>query len=165
MELATLEPRAQVMGGVCIFDCSGVSLSHACSITPSVASQVVELMGGSFPIRIHAIHIVNQSFLFDMMYALFKPLLDAKTRERIFIHGSDMESLHAHIDPKYLPTRYGGTRREYSYNDWVETLRKDETVIRSLYKLGYKIDEDDDTDDMWKKVAESLGGNVDYVHG
>lgn len=156
LELATLEPKAQIMGGVCIFDLSGISLSHACSITPTVASQIVELMGGSFPIRIHAIHVVFQSFLFDMMYALFKPLLDAKTRERIYVHGSDMKSLHTHIDPKFLPGKYGGTRQEYSYNDWVDTLKLDETVIRSIYKLGYKIDPKDDTADMWKKVAESL---------
>ncbi|XP_046402055.1 alpha-tocopherol transfer protein [Ischnura elegans] len=156
LELATLEPTTQIKGGVCIFDLSGISLSHVYHLTPAVASQIVELMGGSFPIKIHGIHVVLQSFLFDMIYTLFKPLLDARTRERIYIHGHDLASLHTHIDPRNLPAKYGGMRKEYSYNDWIETLKMDETVIRSLVQLGYKIDPEDDTEEMWKTVKESL---------
>ncbi|XP_071453803.1 alpha-tocopherol transfer protein-like [Hetaerina americana] len=156
LELATLEPKTQIKGGICIFDMSGISLSHVYHITPAMASQIVELMGASFPIKIHAIHIVLQSFLFDMIYTFFKAILDAKTREKIYIHGQNMSSLHTHIDPRYLPVKYGGVRKEYSYNDWIEILRRDETVICSLIKLGYKIDPEDDLDNKWKSMAELL---------
>lgn len=33
-----------------------------------------------------------------------------------------MESLHAHINPKYLPKRYGGIRPNYRYNRWIEKI-------------------------------------------
>lgn len=44
LELGMLEPRAQILGGVVIWDLAGLSLHHAWQITPSVASKVIELM-------------------------------------------------------------------------------------------------------------------------
>ncbi len=37
---------------------------------------------------------VNESYLFDVVFALVKPFLTEKIRERIRFHGSDLESLH-----------------------------------------------------------------------
>lgn len=146
LELAILEPRGQVLGGVCIFDLGGLSLQHAWHVTPAVADQVLQLMGGSFPIRTHAIHIVNQSWIFDTVFAIFKPLLDEKMRDRIFFHGSDMESLHRHVEPKFLPGIYGGTRPEWNYTHWMDSLRTDERVMRELRSLGYRTRDDEPFD-------------------
>lgn len=44
LELGILEQRAQILGGVCVFDFQGISISHAWQVTPSVASKVIELM-------------------------------------------------------------------------------------------------------------------------
>lgn len=44
LELAVLEQRAQILGGICIFDLRGISLQHAWNVTPSVARRTVELM-------------------------------------------------------------------------------------------------------------------------
>ncbi|XP_067007616.2 alpha-tocopherol transfer protein-like [Anabrus simplex] len=142
LELAILEQRAQVLGGVCIFDLGGLSLQHAWSMTPQVANRVVQLMGGSFPIRTHAIHIVNQSWVFDIVFALFKPLLDERMRERIYFHGNDWESLHQHINPKFLPERYGGTRPEYNYTEWMDSLQAIPKIREEIRSLGYIVDDD-----------------------
>lgn len=48
----------------------------------------------------------------------------------MFFHGKDRESLHAHLDPKYLPTTYGGIRPEYSYTEWFESLGKNPEIIK-----------------------------------
>lgn len=45
LELAVLEQRAQILGGVCIFDLGGLSLSHAWHVTPTLAAKVVNLLG------------------------------------------------------------------------------------------------------------------------
>ncbi|KAK7793492.1 hypothetical protein R5R35_010162 [Gryllus longicercus] len=142
LELAILEPRAQVLGGVCIFDLGGLSLQHAWHVTPAVADRVLQLMGGSIPIRTHAIHIVNQSWIFDTIFAIFKPLLDERMRGKIHFHGSDMESLHRHVEPKFLPEAYGGTRPEWNYMHWMDALRGDERVMRELRSLGYRTRDD-----------------------
>ena len=44
LELAVLEQRAQILGGVCIFDLQGISLSHAWQVTPSVARKILQIM-------------------------------------------------------------------------------------------------------------------------
>lgn len=57
------------------------------------------------PVRTAALHIVNQNWAFNAAYNIFKPFLNAAMKERLFIHGSDMTSLHKHISPDRLPKR------------------------------------------------------------
>lgn len=44
LELASLEPQAQVLGGVGIFDLEGFSLSHAWYVSPSIVQKIISLM-------------------------------------------------------------------------------------------------------------------------
>ena len=64
-------------------------------------------MQNSFPIRFREIHIVNESYLFDMTFALVKPFLSEKIRTRIRCHGSDLASLHRAISPLVRPNWEG----------------------------------------------------------
>jgi len=57
------------------------------------------------PIRTAALHIVNQNWLFNAAFKIFKPFLNTTMRERLYIHGSDMTSLHKYINPENLPKR------------------------------------------------------------
>lgn len=138
LELGMLEPRAQILGGNVIWDLAGLSLHHAWHITPAVVSKVVEIMVTSFPMKVSAIHIVNESWVFDMIFNMFKPFLGRRYREIMFFHGEDYESLHAHIDPKYLPLTYGGTRPEYGCAEWFESLSKNPDIISEMKSIGYK---------------------------
>jgi hypothetical protein len=52
---------------------------------------------------------------------------------QIHFHGQDLESLHSHIDPKFLPKRYGGMRPEYSYTDWIEGIVDNKAIIAGKY--------------------------------
>lgn len=142
MELGAMEARAQILGGVAIFDLQGISIAHAWAITPQVANMVISLMVTSFPLKTHAIHILNQSWVFDVMFAVFKPLLDTRMQNRIFFHGSDYESLHRHISPSHLPKKYGGTREELPYHEWFDSLGKNPKVIRQMQQLGYTVPEE-----------------------
>lgn len=44
LELGILEPRAQILGGVVIFDMGGFTLQHAYQITPKVVSTIFDLI-------------------------------------------------------------------------------------------------------------------------
>lgn len=139
LELGLLEPRAQILGGIVVFDLEGITMTHAWTITPQVASIVLSLMVAAFPMTTHAIHILHQSWIFDTMFAVFKPLIDARMNAKIFFHGSDMESLHRYIPPQYLPKKYGGTREELPYYRWIDSLGKDLRVVKEMKELGYII--------------------------
>ncbi|XP_076671503.1 alpha-tocopherol transfer protein isoform X2 [Andrena cerasifolii] len=142
LELGVLEPRAQILGGVAIFDLQGITMSHAWTITPQVANMVIALMVTAFPMKTTAIHILHQSWVFDVMFAVFKPLLDVRMQNKIFFHGSNMDSLHQHIAPSHLPKKYGGTREELPYYMWMDNLSKDLRIVKEMMQAGYVIHPD-----------------------
>lgn len=142
MELGAMEARAQILGGVAIFDLRGISMAHAWAITPQVANMVIALMVTSFPLKTHGIHILHQSWVFDVMFAVFKPLLDSRMQNRIFFHGNDYASLHRHISPTHLPKKYGGTREELPYHEWFDSLGKNPKVVKQMHQLGYRVPEE-----------------------
>ncbi|XP_076634456.1 alpha-tocopherol transfer protein isoform X1 [Colletes latitarsis] len=137
LELGVLEPTAQILGGVAIFDLEGITMAHAWTITHQVASMVIALMVSAFPMKTHAIHILHQSWVFDVMFAVFKPFLDVRMQNKIFFHGSNMDSLHQHISPTHLPKKYGGTREELPYYKWIDNLSKAPKIVKEMKELGY----------------------------
>jgi len=48
LELGVMEQRAQILGGICIFDLGGITLQHAWQITPTIARMAVELLVVSY---------------------------------------------------------------------------------------------------------------------
>ncbi|XP_044583551.1 alpha-tocopherol transfer protein isoform X1 [Cotesia glomerata] len=142
LELGILEPRAQVLGGVVIFDLQDITIAHAWTITPQIASMVMALMVSSFPMKTYAIHILHQSWVFDMIYAMFKPLINKDMKERVFFHGDNMESLHKHIAPTHLPKKYGGMREELPYYKWIDSLSLKPKIVKEMHSLGYVVPEE-----------------------
>ncbi|XP_003691963.3 alpha-tocopherol transfer protein isoform X1 [Apis florea] len=142
LELGVLEPRAQILGGTVIFDLEGITMAHAWTITPQVANMVIALMVSAFPMKTHAIHILNQSWVFDVMFSVFKPLLDPRMQKKIFFHGGNMDSLHKHISPFHLPKRYGGIRDELPYYKWIDNLSKVPQIVKEMKQLGYIVPEE-----------------------
>ncbi|XP_055850090.1 clavesin-1 [Episyrphus balteatus] len=143
LELGSMEPISQIGGGIGIFDLSGLTINQARYLTPSIAQKIIALIVTSSPLRTAAIHIVNQSWLFSTIIKVFKPFLNARMREKLFVHGNDMNSLHEHINPKYLPKRYGGLQEHsvFPLSLWTDSLKADEKVRWELETLGYNVSE------------------------
>lgn len=139
LELGILEPRAQILGGIVIFDLKNITMAHAWTVTPQVATMMLSLMVTAFPLKIHELHIIQQSWIFDTIFAVFKPLLDTNMRDRIFFHGGDYKSLHKHISPEYLPKMYGGVRNELPYYKWIESLIANPKIVEEMNKIGYVV--------------------------
>jgi hypothetical protein len=139
LEAAMLEPETQVNGAVVIFDMDGLTLQQAWQFSPPFAKRIVDWLQDSVPLRVKAIHIVNQPKIFNMVFALFKPFLKEKLRNRIYFHGNDRESLHKHISQKCLPKEYDGTidLPRVSGNEWYELLLKCDQEYLALNNFGY----------------------------
>ncbi|XP_030761144.1 clavesin-2-like [Sitophilus oryzae] len=156
LELAILEPRAQILGGVAMFDMSDLTLNQAYYMTPSIAHKVFQIMVTSFPMKIHAVHVLFQPWIFDIIFGMFKPLITGSMSNKLFFHGDDMESLHKHIDPKHLPQRYGGRHPDYDYSPWIEGFKIDEKIKKQMRLNGYIIDEDEyDKQARERKLSQS----------
>ncbi|CAH0726038.1 unnamed protein product, partial [Brenthis ino] len=143
LELGMLEQRTQILGGVALFDLEDLGMQHAWQVTPSVASKIIKLLVSSFPAITHAIHIINNSWTFDVIYTIFKPLLTPEMTSKIFFHGYDLTSLHKHIHPNFLPKRYRGIWPDYPYTVWLESLKKNYAVAKEVLACGYKFREEE----------------------
>lgn len=139
LEAAMIEPETQVHGAVVIFDMDGLSLQQTWQFTPQFAKRIVDWLQDAVPLRIKAIHIVNQPKIFQVVFALFKPFLREKLRNRIYFHGTDRQSLHNHMSPKCLPANYGGTLSEARVNgdQWYELLLKCDVEYEAINSYGY----------------------------
>lgn len=140
LEAAMLEPETQICGAIVIFDMDGLSLQQTWQFTPPFAKRIVDWLQDSVPLRVKAIHIVNQPKIFNVVFALFKPFLREKLRSRIFFHGTDRESLHKHISPKCLPPTYGGDLelKRVDGSQWYELLLLCDKEYVAINSYGYK---------------------------
>uniref|UniRef100_A0A146LF31 Alpha-tocopherol transfer protein-like n=4 Tax=Lygus hesperus TaxID=30085 RepID=A0A146LF31_LYGHE len=140
MEAAMIEPETQICGASVIFDMDGLSLAQTMQFTPPFAKRIVDWLQDSVPLRVKAIHIINQPYIFNMVFALFKPFLREKLRNRIIFHGTDRKSLHKHLDPSCLPKEYGGTMDVplVHSNNWYTIMSQLEPEYEKINSYGYK---------------------------
>ncbi|KAM3964690.1 clavesin-1 [Aphomia sociella] len=108
LEAAMEEPMSQVNGVITILDMKGLTLAQIMQMTPSFAKMVIDWIQDCIPIRLKAVHIINQPYLFNMLFAMFKPFMREKLRSRIHFHGTNRQSLLSHIHAKALRKRHGG---------------------------------------------------------
>ncbi|BES89584.1 CRAL_TRIO_N [Nesidiocoris tenuis] len=137
-ELMLHDLTLQVSGTIIIFDMANLSLiMQARMATPTLAWHLCMLVQDKIPMRVKAIHIVNQPFYFSACFAVFKPFLKKKIRKRVFMHGTDLESLHKHIDPENLPVEYGGSRPPFSSQLTTTIIQLNESKYEEWSKYGY----------------------------
>lgn len=139
LEAAMIEPETQVNGAVVVFDMDGLSLQQTWQFTPAFAKRIVDWLQDAVPLRVKAIHIINQPKIFNIVFALFKPFLNKKLGSRIIFHGVDRPSLHKHISPKCLLPIYGGTLDipRVSGEEWYGLLLKCDKEFIAINSYGY----------------------------
>lgn len=140
LEAAMLEPETQVCGAVVIFDMDGLSLQQVWQFTPAFARRIVEFLQEAMPMRLKALHVINQPKIFNMVFQLFKPFLKEKLRGRIYFHGNDIASFHKHMTPEVLPKHYSGTLEipRIRGDQWYELLMMCDKEYEAINSYGYK---------------------------
>ncbi|XDB56783.1 hypothetical protein AB1E18_010245 [Capra hircus] len=129
--------ETQVNGIVILADYKGVSLSKASHFGPFIAKKVIGILQDGFPIRIKAVHVVNEPRIFKGIFAIIKPFLKEKIANRFFLHGSDLNSLHTNLPRNILPREYGGTAGELDITAWnAVLLASEEDFVREFCQPG-----------------------------
>nr|XP_019550268.2 alpha-tocopherol transfer protein-like [Aedes albopictus] len=99
-----------ICGMILVIDLAGVTASHLFQFDYEFLKQVAVLYQDASPLRMQGIHILNPPPGMQTVVNMFNSLLSTKNKnKRIFVHGSNLESLHNHLAKDVLPKEYGGT--------------------------------------------------------
>ncbi|XP_030070843.1 alpha-tocopherol transfer protein [Microcaecilia unicolor] len=134
-ELIVKETETQRNGVKTIFDLQNWRYAHAFQITPTIAKKIASVITDSFPIKARGIHLINEPSLFHSVFALIKPFLTDKIKERIHMHGSNyMQSLHQHFKKSILPQEYGGTcsSMDELCEEWTDFVMKSQDYLLQI---------------------------------
>ena len=74
------------------------------------------LLQDVMPMRLRAIYVTEQPFLFSIIWAIVSPFLSKKLRTRIHLLGTNMEPIHELVGRENVPPDFGGTFEESE--DW-----------------------------------------------
>ena len=103
------EERNQIYGVTIIEDMHYLNFELVQQVGPFVGRRFVNLLQDCLPIRIKGVNIVNESKLFNFVFAIVRPFIKDKTKKQIKSHGTKFELLHKSVEPSVLPPKYGGS--------------------------------------------------------
>ena len=80
-----LEQETQVRGSVVIMDYEGLGRKQLLSLTPAFSMKLLTFIQDAMPFRLKEIHMVNNPFLFNAVWKIFKPLIREKLNKRVSV--------------------------------------------------------------------------------
>lgn len=122
LEILIQDPRNQQSGFVAVVDWSGFSLRQGSALGAAALRNLIAALRGRFPARFKAIHFLSAPLYVQATLALVKPFLDEKTRNKIYLHGNNLSTLHEHLPTDILPAELGGTGPAFNPGLWAEPV-------------------------------------------
>ncbi|KAH7945057.1 hypothetical protein HPB49_005645 [Dermacentor silvarum] len=108
------------------------------------------------PMRLKAMHIVNQSYAFDMLYMLVRPVMKSKLIERFHLYGKSYDRLHEEIPSSVLPEEYGGQGPPLDYEAFWRRVDAEEELFAANNQFGYTRSTGDDNFPTDTEIFEEL---------
>ncbi|XP_023033937.2 clavesin-2 [Drosophila willistoni] len=127
----------QALGFVVIVDWTDVTMNQARYLTPTIIKLMIEGLQDCLPAKFLAIHFICQPWYIGMTSTILKKFLTDEMRNRIFFHGSNLISLHNHVNKSVLPPDLGGEGPTITTLDWYHFLLESSQDITNnkSYKL------------------------------
>lgn len=82
-KLAIMEPATQINGIVVIYDFAGLGMKQVKGMSPGGTKRLLTFIQEAAPVRMKAVHFVNEPMLFNMVWALMKPFVKEKLKQRV----------------------------------------------------------------------------------
>eukprot|EP00036_Acanthoecidae_sp_10tr_P001928 CAMPEP_0182944554 /NCGR_PEP_ID=MMETSP0105_2-20130417/54118_1 /TAXON_ID=81532 ORGANISM="Acanthoeca-like sp., Strain 10tr" /NCGR_SAMPLE_ID=MMETSP0105_2 /ASSEMBLY_ACC=CAM_ASM_000205 /LENGTH=257 /DNA_ID=CAMNT_0025084491 /DNA_START=155 /DNA_END=928 /DNA_ORIENTATION=+ len=93
--------------GICLLqDATGMSRSK---FRRNVVREVLHVIQDCLPIRVGRILIVNQPWIFSILFGIIKLFLKEKMRRRVVVLGTDREALAQYLSHENTPEQLGGS--------------------------------------------------------
>ena len=104
------DKQAAIRGVVLLQDLSGMTASHAMSMTPAIAKRAMTVWQDAYPSRPKALHFINMPPVIESVFKMVQNFQKQKMKERNHVHPmGDLSAMQADIGMDVLPKEYGGT--------------------------------------------------------
>lgn len=118
----------QANGFVVIVDWTEFSFKQSTNLKPTVLKTMIEGLQDCFPARFKGVHFIGQPWYVEAALAIIKPFLKDKTKERIYVHGNNLSTLHDYVTTDILPAELGGERASYNPEEWLRKIMQCDKV-------------------------------------
>lgn len=112
----------QANGFVVLVDWTEFSFRQTTNLKPSVLKTMIEGLQDCFPARFKGIHFIGQPWYVEAALTVIKPFLKDKTKERIYVHGNNLSTLHNYVHVDVLPAEMGGEQASYNPEVWLKQI-------------------------------------------
>ncbi|KAH6930564.1 hypothetical protein HPB50_014730 [Hyalomma asiaticum] len=137
LEHLAKDPTTQTLGMVILFDYGGFTTEKLLAVNMGMMKKFFEYLQDSMPMRLKALHGVNQGKAFDVLLAIVRPFMKAKLLQRITLHGRNFGELHKEIPPKILPEEYGGQAPPVDFEGFWNELEGYDNEYQEENGYGY----------------------------
>ncbi|XP_006616298.1 clavesin-2-like [Apis dorsata] len=159
LEILIQDPRNQQSGFVAVVDWSGFSLRQGGALGAAALRNLIAALRGRFPARFKAIHFLSAPLYVQATLALVKPFLDEKTRNKIYLHGNNLSTLHEHLPTDILPAELGGTGPAFNPGLWAEPVIHSAMKEAELAAIKKEKEQAENVEQFCDKTFES--GNIE----
>ncbi|KAB7494370.1 Alpha-tocopherol transfer protein [Armadillidium nasatum] len=89
-----------VIGVTILIDFQDFTPNHLLQTTPSLCKKIFTVWQEAYPMRLKAFHYINTPPSFQVIMNLVRKFMKEKLKQRLHVHGNDMESLFESHRPK-----------------------------------------------------------------
>ncbi|XP_050549114.1 clavesin-2-like [Daktulosphaira vitifoliae] len=114
--------HTQYNGFVIIVDWTNFTTRQTMNINPRILRIMLQGLQDCFPAKIKAVHFINQPWYIEGLMSVVKPFLKEKTKNKIIVHGLNLNTLHDHFPKDVLPSELGGELPPYDSRTWLKCL-------------------------------------------
>lgn len=145
-----------IAGQIGVLDCSGVTMAHFMQFNPTFIKKITLMSQEASPTRQKGFHFINTPFGFDSVFNVFKGFINDKNKTKLYVHGSNLNSLYKEIPKRLMPEEYGGEAG--SLDSIINTWEKRIISYRDYYKEEEQFGVDEKKRITHKANADKLFG-------
>lgn len=112
----------QANGFVVIVDWTEFSFRQSMNLKPGALKLMIEGLQDCFPAKFKGVHFIGQPWYVEAALTVIKPFLKDKTKERIYVHGNNLSTLHDYVTKDILPAEMGGEQPSHNPEIWLKKI-------------------------------------------
>lgn len=134
-------------------DLTNVGWAHLLQFDPSYVKKVFTMIQDGMSTRFKGIHYYQPPTGFETFVNIMKSVLSEKNKQRVHVHGDNIESLYKFIPKRILPTEYGGESGPIQdlIDDWEKKLFASKEYLKEIEKYA--------SDESRRLIVEEVSGS------